>query len=478
MLSQPMRSRSASALFLCAALLCARAASFGAEPAADTPASAGTPAPTDSVRHVANVTGRVLDAQTGLALAGATVTIPLLRRSAQTDRDGRFAFSDVPIGSYTLRVEHAGYDTTLSDEVLLRAGTEAVVTLALQATGSSSHLREIARTSVRASQSLQRSSIVYRELSTEQLAEAGTYRAGDALRQLPAVNNGIVGDTAALGDDLQLDIRGIGTLETTATLDGHPIAYGVPGGFNYQLSPIIGLRAIDVVYGSGSNGLRDERNRRYRRLQHDRPDAREQRITSSPKATARSTRRRRRRSATGTVGRLGYAASRRRFVRSTDRSIITFSTSRERHSTSPRPIRRFAIWRSTRTIRPPDRATAVLKLRYDLSSATSLTFDQRGQFVLEQQDRKRRRRLPELRSAARLRRAALALRREPAQAESVPERHVSAPNAYGAPNGTGPNGKPDGGIRCQTPQQYAAFNTGLAGCRAGLAIVQFQRLRT
>ena len=38
-----------------------------------------------------------------------------------------------------------------------------------------------------------------------------------------------------------------------------------------------------------------------------------------------------------------------------------------------------------------------------------------------------------------------------------------ATNALGALNGFGPNGQPDGGLTCQTPQQYAAFNTGWQG---------------
>jgi hypothetical protein len=57
-------------------------------------------------------------------------------------------------------------------------------------------------------------------------------------------------------------------------------------------------------------------------------------------------------------------------------------------------------------------------------------------------------------------------------------------NANGQPNGYGPPAKgsapgtlgaPDGGLTCQTPQQYAAFNTGYAGA-ATMAELQFRRL--
>src|SRR6185437_16829036 len=36
-------------------------------------------------------------------------------------------------------------------------------------------------------------------------------------------------------------------------------------------------------------------------------------------------------------------------------------------------------------------------------------------------------------------------------------------NANGQINGFGPSGAPDGGLTCQTPSQYAAFNTGWDG---------------
>ena len=44
-----------------------------------------------------------------------------------------------------------------------------------------------------------------------------------------------------------------------------------------------------------------------------------------------------------------------------------------------------------------------------------------------------------------------------------PKGEFVATNANGQPNGFGPNGKPDGGLTCQTPQQYASFNTGWDG---------------
>ncbi len=57
------------------------------------------------------------------------------------------------------------------------------------------------------------------------------------------------------------------------------------------------------------------------------------------------------------------------------------------------------------------------------------------------------------------------------QLAACPTGTFVATNANGQPNGFGPNGKPDGGLTCQTPQQYAAFNTGYDG--AGPATQRF-----
>ena len=175
----------------------------------------------------------------------------------------------------------------------------------------SGDLHVIAVTSTKSSSSLQQSSVITATLNTETLQAIGVVRAGDALRTLPGVNNGINGDTAALGDDINLNIRGIGQPETVAALDGHPIGYGIKGGYNYQLSPLFPFRDVQVLYGSGgSEHSRHQRNRRRRQLPNARstPNAQVsfmqgygsfQRLASNVIAT-------------GTNGKLGYALAVRR----------------------------------------------------------------------------------------------------------------------------------------------------------------------
>ncbi len=200
-----------------------------------------------------SIAGQVVDAASGLALAGASVRIAGTTRHTSTDAHGAFRFSDVVPGTYRLEVQAPGYQPALSTPVTVGENATAHTTLAIQrATGT---LHVIAVTSTKSSSSLQQSSVITATLNTETLEAIGVVRAGDALRTLPGVNNGINGDTAALGDDINLNIRGIGQPETVATIDGHPIGYGIKGGYNYQLSPIFPFRNIQVLYGSGGSDI-------------------------------------------------------------------------------------------------------------------------------------------------------------------------------------------------------------------------------
>ena len=67
----------------------------------------GLPRPTAAPTGI--VTGRVVDAQSGIGLAGTEVGIPALDRGTLTDADGGYRIANVPSGAVTLRVERLGY---------------------------------------------------------------------------------------------------------------------------------------------------------------------------------------------------------------------------------------------------------------------------------------------------------------------------------------------------------------------------------
>ncbi len=453
-------------LFACAALPLVVTSSVApaiaaGQPAPAAPAPQSTPASTNAATPATTSTiqGTVNDEQTGLPLSGVSVTVLGQIGTTITDARGNFVIAGVPGGNYVLRLRRDGYTPSDSDTIVVASGRTVQVTLALQRTSatSSESLKTIATTTVRANSSLQRASTFYRTLDANDLAQTGTYRAGDALRLLPGVNNGITGDTAAIGDDINLSIRGIGTLETVTTLDGHPIAYGVPGGYNQQLSPVMGLRGITVTYGSGGSdllgvsaigGVVD-----FQTI-NPTPDNRVllsqgygtfNRLASNFQAT-------------GSVDKFGYAVD--LGVSALDgpfKNAYFPQPGAAFDPSAPPGSAAYPIYKddSTTVAR-----VALLKFRYDLTPTSHLTFTNMNRDYWE--DKTGNGDGDYLPYAAALAFGQNALKNKSAS-DPCPTGEFQPVNQFGVPNGTGPNGQPDGGVPCQTPQQYAHFNTGFDG---------------
>ncbi|HTV74196.1 MAG TPA: TonB-dependent receptor [Candidatus Acidoferrales bacterium] len=413
--------------------------------------------------------GHVCDAQSGLPLAGASVLIIGETVSTTSDANGSFHFERLTPGTYQLRVTRAGYQPADSDRLALLAGRVVNVTLDLQAAASGAPLRLIGSTAVKTGPAVEKTTTTYRTLDPETLMQAGVDRAGDALRQLPGFSYGDTGeygeshDTAALGDNLQLDLRGIGTLETTATLDGHPIAYGLPGGYNYDVSPIAGLRNINVTYGSGSNlfgvsaigGIVD-----FQTLDPT-PDDRvtlSQGYGTFDKAGSTL-------QATGTDHRLGYA-----FAWGTtsldgplkNQTVFDSGAAYDQSAPPGSTTYDLGIYKqdSTTVAR-----TGVGKLSYLLSPVSKVTLTAVDTSYWDDKTGNGDANYLEYAPALAFGKELLS-QYTPADYPKLPACPTGtfvATNALGIPNGYAPNGQPDGGVTCQTPAQYAKFNTGWHG---------------
>lgn len=81
-----------------------------------------------------SIRGRVVD-QTGSPIAQATVTVENTQtgfsRSIETSEDGYYVVPNLPLGSYTVGISKAGFETQRHTGVVLDAGTEATIDVAL-----------------------------------------------------------------------------------------------------------------------------------------------------------------------------------------------------------------------------------------------------------------------------------------------------------------------------------------------------------
>ncbi len=245
-------SASRAAALLCSFTMLANIASVSAQTLPAAPAT---------------IVGSVVDQNGGLAVSNAAVELDRDQTrvaTTRTDRSGSFTFVNQSAGLYTVVITANGFAASRSDTVVVVAGQTVSVRLAVAraSIGSGANLREIGRVSATTTRgALQTTTTIIREVAPELLQREGYQRVGEALGTLPGVN--LHNTSAALGDDIQVDIRGLKQSESQTLLDGHPLGpIGVTAnqsgrydGFNFQDSPLFALRNVQVTFGSGATGL-------------------------------------------------------------------------------------------------------------------------------------------------------------------------------------------------------------------------------
>lgn len=415
------------------------------------------------------VSGKIVDAATGLALSGVLVQTEGPTITASTsDKQGSFQLTGLMPGYYNLLMYLNGYVTTESEPFRVDVGyPKAPLTLSLQrGSGLSQSTRVLGITAVHAAASLQKAALIYKAVSAEPLEQQGYYRVSDYLQQLP----GIVGaNVAQPGDDVSLDIRGIGVngLETLAMIDGHPI--GPRANYNFELSPVFGLRAVDVFYGSGGSDLYGiNAIGGVVNMQTLDPTVTPQVTFSQSYGTwdklATSVQ------ATGTApgGKIGYAFA----VGSQGLdgpfhhdNFYQASAAFDQYATDP-AVRALGVY-------PDDTSftnkSALAKIRFNFSPTAHLTADVLGSAEWDDKtgngDNDYLPYQVEL-AAGEAQLAAARSSGSDSCTQANPNTFTVSSNNSGGTFGQGPNGQPDGANPCQSPQSFAAANSGYQGAGA------------
>jgi hypothetical protein len=219
------------------------------------------------------VSGRILDISAGLPITSAVVALrqnEAVVASTTTARDGSFSFPNVGPGDYSLLITANGYQTTLIPTLRVEAG-QASVELQTALVPATTGLREIAAVSVASNTAVNKTATINKNLNPNILQDQNYMRAGDALGTLPWVTSTT---TNSVGDDENIQLRGFDPSESVALIDGHPIGplgacpaannpvgpvpcpYNSNGSlFDYQLAQFWGMSNINVTLGSGALGL-------------------------------------------------------------------------------------------------------------------------------------------------------------------------------------------------------------------------------
>ena len=218
------------------------------------------------------ITGTVVDAETGVALSGAQISVPALGIGVLARDEGRFVLPGVPAGTHELRVELVGH---LAITQSVTVGEGETVFLELRMARSVLQIEGVVVTGTAFSESPVQLPYSVTVSGRRTLAEQGSPQVVDFFRNLGA-SAGVFGDrqgwyntrpAVALPESVaSVNLRGLGASRTLVLLNGRRQVY-VParlaGGrfVDVNVFPSIALDRIEVlkegasaIYGSDAVG--------------------------------------------------------------------------------------------------------------------------------------------------------------------------------------------------------------------------------
>ncbi len=189
------------------------------------------------------VRGRVLDAETGAPLAGATVLIRDTPLRATTRADGGFAISSPSDGAYTLIVVADGFRAS---ERRIEADTPGELSILLER-----RMFDVPELTVTASRSATRSGeapVSVAVMSGDELGQRDIVTLDEALPFAQGVifNSGQMDIRGATGL-----ARGVGS-RVLMLLDGHRVLSGVGASIDFSGLPVLDVDQIEIVKGPHS----------------------------------------------------------------------------------------------------------------------------------------------------------------------------------------------------------------------------------
>lgn len=199
----------------------------------------------------------VVTSTSGTPLSGVTVTFNGPQNAtATTDGNGRFSVN-LATGVYSAVATKGGYQTGTTDEIAVTAGTPLNVTIRLQPSSFES-LQQIGRVSSRASTAARTSFNVTpasQDVITAQVfQDNASTQLRDELNQTPGIISALppAVNPASPGAITFPNIRGALSFETAALIDGHPLAVSDFGDFvTTFLNPAV-FSGVEVIKGPGA----------------------------------------------------------------------------------------------------------------------------------------------------------------------------------------------------------------------------------
>ena len=190
----------------------------------------------------------------GFPIAAASLTLrgngePLV---ARTDAGGRFAFQNIPQGTYTIEVFAKGF-VPIRGQVLSATAATTHLRFALPRQDAAS-IATIADVTANGTALLSTSPSPMTNINAQRFAAQGVQRASDILaNELSTTVYPMVG--GGLNAPAVVALRGPDPAETLVDVDGHQINNGNTGDFDLALLDPAELQSVQVVYGVAPSSL-------------------------------------------------------------------------------------------------------------------------------------------------------------------------------------------------------------------------------
>src|SRR5436190_7024968 len=191
---------------------------------------------------------RIINSESGEPLAGATVSIESLKRSAIADTAGIAIINNLAEGRYIVKISSVGYEQKeIEVEIPMTAD---VITIEMKAEHEEEE--EIVIQSTRSSRTISDIPTRVEFVAGEELDEKANMKPGD-IRMVLNESTGITTQqTSALSANASIRIQGLDGKYTQILRDGLPLYGGFSNGLGLLQTPPLDLKQFEVIKGSAS----------------------------------------------------------------------------------------------------------------------------------------------------------------------------------------------------------------------------------
>ena len=198
----------------------------------------------EEAKRSLSIRGRILDSRKK-PLERAIISIDGLKVTAKTERTGRFSLDNLAPGNYRLKIEKPGYNTYISDPLILENRDSELEIVLLEMVKE-----EIVVTATRTEIPLKEVPVRTELITSEEIQNSGSKTVYDALNKIPV---GVwVQQSCTSCNYAELRIQGLEGGYSQVLIDGEPVFSGLANVYSLQQLGTVGIQQIEIVKGASS----------------------------------------------------------------------------------------------------------------------------------------------------------------------------------------------------------------------------------